>query len=63
VPDTYGRVIQNGSDIPIFDLIERIDTLDTVIEQLVEDETYTGTTRQFVQRQVVGRTVDSGSEL
>lgn len=62
-PETYGRVVQNGSNIAIFDLIERIDALDTIVKQLVEDETYTGTTRQFVQRQIVGRTVDSRSKL
>jgi hypothetical protein len=43
-------------NIPIFDLIARVDTLRTIVEQLVEDEAYTCTTAQFIQREVFGVT-------
>jgi len=44
-------------------LVERIDALDTIVEQLVEDEADTGSSGKFVKRQVVGVTIDGGSEL
>jgi hypothetical protein len=50
-------------NIPVFDLITRVDTLHTIVEQLVEDEAYTCTTAQFIQREVVGVTVNDCSEV
>ena len=57
------RVVQNRPDVPILNLVEWIDRLDAVVEQLVEHETDTRTTRELVQRQVVGVTVDGRPEL
>ena len=58
-----GRVVQNRPDIPVLNLVEWIDRLDAVVEQLVEHKADTRTTRELVQRQVVGVTVDGRPEL
>jgi hypothetical protein len=50
-------------NILIFDLIARVDTLHTIVEQLVEDETYMRTTAHLIQREVVGVTVNDCSEV
>lgn len=63
VRSTYRGVIQERPDISVLHLVERIDALDPVVEQLVEDETDTGTTAQLVQRQVVRISVDDRPEL
>ena len=47
--DTHGRVVQNSPDISVLDLVERIDALDTIVEQLVEDEADTGSSGKFVK--------------
>lgn len=61
--DTYRRVVQNRPDIPILNLVERIDTPNSVVEKLVEDETDTSSTRQLVEREVVGVSIDHRSEF
>jgi hypothetical protein len=38
-----GRVVKNGSDIDILDLIEWIHSLDTICVQFMENETDSGT--------------------
>lgn len=58
-----GAVVQYCSDVPILDLIEGIDRLYTVVEQLMKDERYTGTSGQLVEREVVGVTVNYCPEL
>lgn len=44
-------------------MIERIYGLDAVVEQLVENERYTGTARELIQGQIVRVTVDDRSEF
>lgn len=56
-------IVQNRTDIAVLDLIKGVDVLDTIVEQLVEDETNSGSARQLVQRQVVRVSVDHGPEL
>lgn len=60
---TYRRVVQDRPDIAVLDLIEWIDSLDTVIEELVEDETYTSTARQFIEGQIICRAIDGRPEF
>ena len=60
---TYRRVVQDGPDISIFDLIEWVDGLDAVVEQLMEHKADTCTTRQLVQREVARVTIDRCPEL
>jgi len=60
---THRRVVQNRPDISILNLIERIDALDSVVEQLVVDETDPSSSRQLVEVEIVGSSVDDASEL
>lgn len=63
VHETHRRVVQDSPNIPIFDLIKRVDTLHSVVEELVEDEANSRSSREFVQREVVGVPVDGGAEF
>ena len=58
-----GRVVENGADVTVLDLVERIDGLDAVVEQLMEHKADTCTTRQLVQREVARVTIDRCPEL
>ena len=60
---TYSRVVQQRPDITVLVLIKRIDTPDTIIEQLMEDETDTRSTGQLVDREVLRVSVDHCAEL
>ena len=60
---TYGRVVQDRPDIPILHLVEGIDSLHALTEQLVEHKADTSASRQLIQGQVVGVTVDRRPEL
>ena len=60
---TYGCVVQDRSDISIFHLIERVERLDAIVEQLMEHETDTCTTRKFIHAQVIDVAVDRASEV
>jgi hypothetical protein len=44
-------------------LIKRIDALDSIVEELVEYETDSSTSRKLIEREVVGISVDGGTEL
>ena len=60
---TYRRVIQYCPNVAILHLVERIDGLDTVIEQFMEHEADTRSSTELVQRQIVRVSVDDGAEL
>jgi hypothetical protein len=57
------RIVQDGPDISILDLIKRIDSLDSIVEELVEYETDSSTSRKLIERKVVGVSVDCGTEF
>jgi hypothetical protein len=59
----HRRVVQDGADIAVLDLIKRINALDTVVEELVENEADTSTARQLVGLQVCCVTVNYSAEF
>jgi hypothetical protein len=61
--NAYRGVIQDGTNIAILNLIERINGPHTIVVKLVEDKRDTSTAGEFVERQIVGVAVDHGSEL
>ena len=59
----YGRVVQDRSDIAILDLVERVDSLYTLAEKLMEDKADTSASGQLVQGEIVRVTVDRRPEV
>jgi hypothetical protein len=60
---THGRVVEDGSDVGILDLVVRVERLDSVRVQLVEYETDPRSSRELVERQVSRVTVDRRPEV
>jgi hypothetical protein len=60
---THRRVVQDGADIGVLDLIVRVERLDPVGEEFVEDEADTRSSRKLVERQIARVTVNGSAEL
>lgn len=60
---THRGVVQYSTDVAVLNLVKWIDGLDTLVEQFMEDEADTSTTRQLGYRQVVRVSVDGGAEV
>ncbi|KAH3667130.1 hypothetical protein OGAPHI_002779 [Ogataea philodendri] len=55
------RVVHDGSDIGVLDLVEWVQSVDSVFKDLVENKADSGTSAQLVRRDVFGLTVQNSS--
>ena len=60
---TYRRVVENGANVHILDLIKGVQRLDTIGEELMEHKTDTRTARELEGGQIRRVSVDDGPEL
>lgn len=59
----YRRVVQDRPNVTVLDLIKGIDGSDTIIEQFMEHEADTSTSRELVHRKVICVTIDCAAKF